>query len=114
MSTAATPQPSDYVWAHADEVPATAPFGDGITIRTLWQTGNGRGGAHLVDIAPGVTWPDLDVHALGPEELYVVDGVFNDGVRDYPAGTFLHCPTGSSHVPQSSTGCRLFIFYPQG
>ena len=32
-----------------------------------------------------------------PEELYVVAGVFNDGVRDYPAGTFIHNPAGSSH-----------------
>ena len=39
---------------------------------------------------------------------------FNDGVRDYPAGTFIHNPAGSSHVPQSRTGCVLFVFYPEG
>lgn len=39
---------------------------------------------------------------------------FNDGVRDYPAGSFIHNPAGSSHVPQSSTGCTLFVFYPEG
>jgi len=46
--------------------------------------------------------------------VYVVSGVFNDGVRDYPAGSFTHNPAGSSHVPQSKTGCTLFVFYPEG
>ncbi|MGB3788616.1 MAG: hypothetical protein WA949_11445 [Phormidesmis sp.] len=38
--------------------------------------------------------------------------VFNDGMRDDPAGTFTHHPVGSSHIPQSATGCKLF-FYPK-
>jgi hypothetical protein len=38
----------------------------------------------------------------------------DDGVRDYPAGSFIHAPAGSSHVPQSETGCTLFVFYPEG
>lgn len=54
------------------------------------------------------------MHEPGPEEVHVVSGVFNDGVRDYPAGTFIHNPAGSSHVPQSETGCTLFLFYPEG
>nr|WP_243769684.1 cupin domain-containing protein [Amycolatopsis acidicola] len=36
------------------------------------------------------------------------------GARDYPAGTFLHAPAGSWHVPGSATGCTLFVFYPEG
>jgi anti-sigma factor ChrR (cupin superfamily) len=63
---------------------------------------------------PGALWPNLDVHDPGPEEVFVVSGVFNDGVRDYPPGSFTHCPAGSSHVPQSTTGCRLFVSYPEG
>jgi anti-sigma factor ChrR (cupin superfamily) len=54
------------------------------------------------------------VHEPGAEEVYVVSGVFNDGVRDYAAGSFIHNPAGSSHIPQSKTGCTLFVFYPQG
>ncbi|MFI9724137.1 cupin domain-containing protein [Streptomyces sp. NPDC052396] len=100
------------VWVHADDAPARA-YGEGITIRPLWRQESGRS-AQVVDIAPGAVWPGLDVHEPGPEEVFVVEGVFNDGVRDYPAGTFLHCPAGSSHVPQSTTGCRLFVFYPEG
>lgn len=99
-------------WSHVDEVPAR-PYADGITIRHLWE-GEADRKCLVVDIAPGAVWPELDVHEPGSEEVFVVSGVFNDGVRDYPAGTFLHCPAGSSHVPQSTTGCRLFVFYPEG
>jgi anti-sigma factor ChrR (cupin superfamily) len=99
-------------WSHVDEVPAS-PYADGITLRQMWAGDAGRK-CFVVDIAPGAVWPDLDVHEPGAEEVFVVSGVFNDGVRDYPAGTFLHCPAGSSHVPQSTTGCRLFVFYPEG
>jgi anti-sigma factor ChrR (cupin superfamily) len=68
----------------------------------------------VLEIDAGCRWEGLDLHEPGPEEVYVVSGVFNDGVRDYPAGTFIHNPAGSSHVPQSETGCVLFVFYPEG
>ncbi|WP_030162388.1 cupin domain-containing protein [Glycomyces sp. NRRL B-16210] len=103
---------TDMVWAHVDDVPVQR-FTEGITLRRLWE-GPSDSKSYVVDIAPGAAWPHLDVHEPGPEEVFVVSGVFNDGVRDYPAGSFIHCPAGSSHVPQSATGCRLFVFYPAG
>jgi ChrR Cupin-like domain len=112
MGGAVTDRDVDCVWAHVDQAPARA-FGEGITLRPLWGEAPGPH-CLVVDIGPGAGWPKLDVHEPGPEEVYVVEGVFNDGVRDYPAGTFLHCPAGSSHVPQSREGCRLFVFYPEG
>ncbi|MCC3765061.1 cupin domain-containing protein [Glycomyces sp. TRM65418] len=103
---------TDMVWSHVDDVPAQR-YTDDITLRPLWK-GPADRKAYVVDLAPGAVWPNLDVHDPGPEEVFVVSGVFNDGVRDYPAGSFIHCPAGSSHVPQSTTGCRLFLFYPEG
>jgi quercetin dioxygenase-like cupin family protein len=99
------------VWSHVDDAPPHR-FTDGITLRRLWQQADRK--CYVVDFAPGAVWPNLDVHEPGPEEVFVVSGVFNDGVRDYRAGSFIHCPAGSSHVPQSETGCRLFVFYPEG
>lgn len=113
MNTSATPGPGECVWAHADDQVVKTPFGDGIEIRTLWRGESGRR-AQLVDIAAGAVWPVPDVHSPGAEEVYVVAGVFHDGVRAYPAGTFLHCPAGSVHTPQSEAGCQLFVFYPEG
>jgi anti-sigma factor ChrR (cupin superfamily) len=43
----------------------------------------------------------LDAHEDGPEQVYVLSGIFNDGREDHQAGTFLHHPKGSAHVPQS-------------
>ena len=87
-------------------------LGDGIRIRTLWRDGVKR--ALEVEIDAGARWPELDHHVPGPEEVYVLSGDFNDGANVYPAGTFVHHPAGTSHVPQSAGGCRLFVFYPEG
>jgi anti-sigma factor ChrR (cupin superfamily) len=79
----------------------------------VWQEAGGSI-ALVVEFEPGAKFTTLDTHSSGPEEVFVVSGVFNDGVHDYPAGTFIHNPAGSSHVPQSVQGCVIFVFYPQG
>jgi anti-sigma factor ChrR (cupin superfamily) len=85
----------------------------GIRLHSLWKGENGAT-AHVLEVDAGCCWEGVDVHEPGPEEVYVVSGVFNDGMRDYPAGSFIHNPAGTSHVPQSSVGCTLFVFYPEG
>ncbi len=85
----------------------------GVTKRPLW-TGPDGAKALILEFAPGAAFTELDVHYPGPEEVFVVSGVFNDGVDDYPAGSFIHCPAGSAHVPQSKDGCVLFVFFPEG
>ena len=47
-------------------------------------------------------------HALG-EEIFVLDGIFSDETGDYPAGTYIMNPPGSSHAPFSESGCTLFV-----
>lgn len=97
---------------HRDDVRAETPY-PGVRIHRLWK-GNREASAILVEIDAGARFLEVDVHEPGPEEVYVVSGVFNDGIKDYPAGSFIHNPAGSSHVPQSKTGCVLFVFYPEG
>lgn len=101
---------SEIVWQSIEDSPLQ-PVSEGISVRQLWQ-GEASARAMVVEIAPGGQWNGVDVHEDSSEEVFVVSGVFSDGVRDYPAGTFIHHPVGSSHVPQSTTGCKLFIFYP--
>ena len=98
-------------WTHAATV-AAEEFYPGVRKRCLWT--DGRAKALIVEIDPGAKFLELDVHAPGPEEVYVLEGVFHDGLREYPAGTFLHHPAGSSHVPQSRSGCKLLVFFPEG
>lgn len=99
-------------WVSAQDAPVQELF-KGIRARTLWQGEKGRR-AVMLEIDPGACWEGIDTHDPGSEEAFVVTGVFNDGTRDYPAGSFIHNPVGSSHVPQSKTGCTLFVFYPEG
>lgn len=83
----------------------------GISACQLWQGKTGAK-AMIVKIEPGGKWQGIDVHQTGTEEIFVISGIFNDGDRSYSSGTFIHHPIGSSHVPQSNTGCLLFVFYP--
>lgn len=103
---------SGYVWFAAQDAPVREIF-PGIRVRPLWSGGNGAK-AQVLEMDPQTCWQGIDVHEPGPEEVFVVSGVFNDGIRDYPAGSFIHAPAGSSHVPQTTTGCTLFVFYPEG
>ncbi len=53
----------------------------------------------------------------GGEEIFVLEGVFSDEHGDYPAGTYLRNPPGSTHTPYSKDGCTLFVklrqFHPK-
>jgi anti-sigma factor ChrR (cupin superfamily) len=102
----------EITWVAPSDVPVLDRFA-GFRVRTLWSGANGAK-AQLVEMEPGAKWQGVETHEPGPEEVFVVSGVFNDGVRDYPAGTFIHNPAGSAHVPQSAGGCVLFLFYPEG
>jgi len=61
----------------------------------------------FVRFAPGSFFP-AHSHPDG-EEIYVIDGVFSDEHGDYPAGTYLRNPHGSSHSPFTQEGCTLFV-----
>lgn len=45
----------------------------------------------------------------GGEEFIVLDGVFSDENGDYPAGTYVRNPIGSTHTPRSDDGCTIFV-----
>jgi len=71
-------------------------IGDEIAVATSivrYQPGS-RFGAHM--------------HERG-EEFLVLDGVFADEHREYPAGTYVRNPPGTRHTPRSDPGCTLFV-----
>ena len=47
-------------------------------------------------------------HPMG-EEILVLEGVFSDEHGDYPKGSYLRHPPGSSHKPFSREGCTIFV-----
>ncbi|MGI3128835.1 cupin domain-containing protein [Halopseudomonas pachastrellae] len=61
----------------------------------------------LVEYLPGARFP-AHYHPAG-EEILVLDGVFSDQSGDFPAGSYLRSPAGSSHAPFSQSGCVIFV-----
>jgi anti-sigma factor ChrR (cupin superfamily) len=51
---------------------------------------------------------DRHVHG-GGEEFIVLEGVFSDERGDYPVGSYVRNPPGSSHAPFSRDGCVILV-----
>ena len=43
------------------------------------------------------------------EEIFVLDGVFEDEFGTYPQGSWLRSPSGSRHTPFSRAGCTIYV-----
>lgn len=80
----------------------------GVDRRMLFRIGGEKARAtSIVRYAPGSAFPQ-HMHA-GGEEFVVLEGVFQDEHGDYPTGTYVRNPPGSTHAPGSVTGCTIFV-----
>ena len=61
----------------------------------------------IVRYAPG-SYFSAHTHG-GGEEFLVLDGVFSDEKGDYPTGTYVRNPVGSTHTPFSKEGCLIYV-----
>ncbi len=61
----------------------------------------------VVEYKKGSAYPEHN-HPRG-EEIFVLEGIFSDEHGDYPAGTYIRNPPGSSHSPFSIDGCLLLV-----
>jgi len=61
----------------------------------------------LVSYEPGSSF-SAHTHG-GGEEFLVIDGIFSDEKGDYPVGTYVRNPVGSSHTPSSKDGCTILV-----
>lgn len=61
----------------------------------------------LVRWAPGTQFQRHSHY--GGEEIFVLEGVFEDELGAYPAGTWLRNPHGSRHSPFSREGCLIYV-----
>jgi anti-sigma factor ChrR (cupin superfamily) len=61
----------------------------------------------LVKWAPGT---QFQPHShWGGEEIFVLEGVFEDELGMYPQGTWIRNPSGSRHTPFSQEGCLIYV-----
>lgn len=77
----------------------------GLSVLPLDSTGTTH--TALVRWAPGTRFTSHR-HA-GGEEILVLEGVFQDELGDYPAGTWIRSPHGSVHSPYSAPGCLIYV-----
>ena len=69
--------------------------------------------AHRTEQVALVKWDSgtvfQDHQHWGGEEIFVLDGVFEDEYGTYPKGTWLRNPSGSTHKPFSREGCLIYV-----
>lgn len=87
---------------HADWRPGLVP---GLSVLPLHSYGTRH--TAMVRWAPG-TYFQRHRH-FGGEEIFVLEGVFEDERGRYPAGTWLRSPHLSEHQPFSREGCLIFV-----
>ena len=86
-------------------VPSPTP---GVDRRMLFRIGDEKARAtSIVRYAPDTYFPRHG-HP-GGEEIFVLDGVFEDDAGQYPAGSYMRNPPGSGHRPGSERGCVIFV-----
>jgi len=61
----------------------------------------------LVHWAPGTVFPSH--RHWGGEEIYVIEGIFEDEHGRHPCGTWMRSPHLSQHAPFSKEGCTIFV-----
>lgn len=93
-------RPGDEAW-----VPSPQPGVDRVMLDRIG--GEIARATSLVRFAPGSFFP-FHEHG-GGEEVFILDGIFEDEHGTYPAGTYLRDPVGTSHTPFTKDGCSLFV-----
>lgn len=76
-------------------------------LKVLPLSNFGSRNAALVRWAPETFFNPHRHH--GGEEIYVLEGVFEDEHGRYPAGSWLRSPHLSQHQPFSREGCLIFV-----
>jgi hypothetical protein len=93
---------------HGDQVEWLASPMKGVERRMLDRIGDEVARATtIVRYAPGSHFSS-HVHT-GGEEFIVLDGVFQDEHGDFPVGSYIRNPPGSSHTPGSDQGCTILV-----
>lgn len=99
---------SERVIVHSQEMPWSPSPMAGVDRRPLDRVGQEVARAtSIVRYAPGSHFSP-HVHT-GGEEFLVLDGVFQDEHGDFPEGSYIRNPPGSSHTPRSDEGCTIFV-----
>ena len=93
---------------HSTQLPWMQSPEQGVERRMLERIGDEVALAtSIVRYHPGAKFSS-HTHDLG-EEFFVLEGTIADEQGEYPAGTYVRNPPGSSHAPFSNEGCTIFV-----
>lgn len=99
---------SQRVLLHTPDLPWVESPMPGVYRRMLERNGDEVARAtSVVRYAPGSAFSP-HTHG-GGEEFLVLEGIFSDEQGDYPAGTYVRNPVGSTHTPASREGCTILV-----
>lgn len=93
---------------HAADLPWSPSPIQGVERRMLDRVGAEVARATSIVRYAAHSWFSAHTHG-GGEEFFVLDGVFQDEHGDYPRGTYVRNPPGTSHTPRSALGCTIFV-----
>ncbi len=93
---------------HGKQLPWLASPESGVERRLLERIGGEVAlASSIVRYQPGSQFAS-HTHDLG-EEFFVLDGTLSDEHGNYPAGSYVRNPPGTSHAPFSESGCVIFV-----
>lgn len=96
------------VIVHPSALPWVPSPAAGVDRKMLYREGDEVARATtIVRYASGSAFAS-HVHG-GGEEIFVLEGTFQDEHGDYPAGSYLRNPPGTAHKPAAKHGCTIFV-----
>ena len=99
---------SERASAHASEMAWVSSPAAGVDRKMFDRIGDEVARAtSIVRFARGSAFA-AHTHA-GGEEFLVLEGTFQDEHGDYPVGTYVRNPIGTTHTPRSDEGCTIFV-----
>lgn len=81
--------------------------GPGVQLLPLYSDPKFPESTQLVRAQAAVHWNC--VKTKGGREIFVMDGILEDEMGRYPAGTWLRLPPGASHTPYTRAGCTFYV-----
>ena len=99
-----------HITLDTNTLPWQPGWANGVTVKSLYAQHGYSEQIRLLRFEAGAG-PFPHDHADG-EEVFVIDGAFENEHGAYPAGTWIRNPAGSRHAPLSRDGAVVLVWQP--
>ncbi|MFZ4579809.1 MAG: cupin domain-containing protein [Myxococcota bacterium] len=98
-----------YLFENTDEQPWMCAASKGVSYKSLRFDPETRGGAVMIHMTPGTTYPRHRAHA--GVEVLVLDGDLVVQGNRVNRGAYAHIPAAAVLAPHTESGCVLFVTF---